>query len=337
MRPLDQFVLTVHTFSVVIATRNRRALLAITLEALAGQDWPADRVEIIVTDNGSTDDTAKVIAQAAARAGSPRVRYMFAAEPGKSNAVNQALALASGNVIALTDDDVRPERTWLRRLAAAFDETGADFVAGRVLPDWETPPPPWLSPAVYGVIAVPDNGDRRIELPNSQQRVVPIGANMAVRRSVIRAIGGLRADLGKLDGSLRTGEDHEFFLRMLEAGFRGVYEPTAVVHHRVGAERLDRRYFRRWLHHNGRDVARLDDAYRRQVPRLFRAPRYLWRQAAGDAASAITAAARRDPALRFGAAGRLVWFAGYLREAWFGRRLPAGAPHRKRAPVAQAG
>jgi len=327
-----------HTFSVVIATRNRQALLAITLDALAGQDWPDDHVEIIVADNGSTDETAKVVAEAAARLGSPLVRYLFVAEPGKSNAVNQALAVASGTLIALTDDDVRPEPTWLRRLAAAFDETSADFVAGRVLPDWETSPPEWVSPAVYGVIAVPDNGEVRIELPNSQQKVVPIGANMAVRRSVIRSIGGLRVDLGKLEGSLRTGEDHEFFLRMLHSGFRGVYEPTAIVHHRVGAERLDRRYFRRWLHQNGRDVARLDDVYlSERSPRLLRAPRYLWRQAAGDAASTVTAAARRDKAQQFGAAARLVWFVGYLRAAWFGQRLPAAEVERrgKRSQVAQ--
>jgi glycosyltransferase involved in cell wall biosynthesis len=328
----------VHTFSVVIATRNRRALLAITLDALAAQDWPAGQVEIVVADNGSTDDTAKLVGAAAARPGFPHVRYMYVAEPGKSNAVNQALAQASGTLIAFTDDDVRPERTWLHRLAVAFDETAADFVAGRVLPDWETPPPPWLSPAVYGVIAVPDNGDLRMDLPNSQQRIVPIGANMAVRRSVIRSVGGLRADLGKLEGSLRTGEDHEFFLRMLQAGFRGVYEPTAVVHHRVGTERLDRSYFRRWLHQNGRDVARLDKAYQQgRAPQLFRAPRYLWRQAAADAASMIVAAARRDTARRFGAAARLIWFAGYLRGSWFGHRLPPGTaePRSKNSPVAQ--
>jgi glycosyltransferase involved in cell wall biosynthesis len=310
----------VHTFSVVIATRNRHSLLAITLDALAGQDWPAARVDIIVADNGSTDGTANVVAAAAARPGSPRVRYVYVAEPGKSAAVNQALTLATGDLIALTDDDVRPDASWLRRLAAAFDETGADFVAGRVLPDWETAPPAWVSPAVYGVIAVPDNGEIRIAIPNREDRIVPIGANMAVRRSVVGSIGGLRVDLGKLEGSLRTGEDHEFFLRMLQAGFRGVYEPTAVVHHRVGAERLDRGYFRRWLHQNGRDVARLDVVYQRGcAPRLLRAPRYLWRQAATDAASTLVAAARRDAARQFGAAGRLVWFAGYLREAWFGR------------------
>jgi glycosyltransferase involved in cell wall biosynthesis len=323
----------VHTLSVVIATRNRQALLARTLKALSSQDWPAEAFEVIVADNGSTDATANVVAEAARKLGAPLIRYLVVREPGKSAAVNEALAVATGDLIALTDDDVRPDPDWLTRLAAAFDETGADFVAGRVRPAWEAAPPDWLSPSVYGVIAVPDNGDRRLDITADQHQVVPIGANMAVRHTVVRKVGGLRVDLGKLEGSLRTGEDHEFFLRMVHAGFRGVYEPTAVVHHRVGAERLDRGYFRQWLHQNGRDVARLERVYRREaVPQLLRAPRYLWRQAVADSASAVAAAARRDRASSFRAVGRLVWFGGYLREAWLGSMPLADAAARKDDP-----
>jgi glycosyltransferase involved in cell wall biosynthesis len=320
----------VHTFSVVIATRNRQALLADALDAIAAQEWPAAAVEVIVADNGSTDRTSAVVADFSRRPGVPFVRYLFVAEPGKSTAVNRALALASGDLVALTDDDVRPEPSWLRALAAAFDETGADFVAGRIHPAWESPPPAWLSPSLYGVLAVPDNGSERIAITPDHHQVVPIGANMAVRRAVVRRLGGLRVDLGKLEGTLRTGEDHEFFLRMLHAGCRGVYEPAAVVHHRVGAERLHRRYFRQWLHQNGRDVARLEADYP-PVPcrRLLRAPGYLWRRAAGDAAGVVKAAARRDPAGQFGSSARLVWFAGYLRETWFGNRGAAGASRKR--------
>jgi glycosyltransferase involved in cell wall biosynthesis len=330
----------VHTFSVVIATRNREALLAVTLDALAAQDWPADRMEVIVADNGSTDGTARVVADAGRRRPGAAVRYVWVEQPGKSSAVNQALSMASGDLIALTDDDVRPEPDWLRRLAAAFDETAADFVAGRIRPLWEAPPPDFVSPAVYGVLAIPENGNRRLPLTIDAQAVVPIGANMAVRHSVIEAVGGLHTDLGKLEGSLRTGEDHEFFLRMLHAGFSGVYEPTAVVHHRVGSERLSRGYFRRWLYQNGRDVARLDRAYPPAgVAWLLRAPRYRWRLALQDVVAAARAALRGDRADRFGAATRLVWFAGYLRESWFGRPEPLRASEEVRtSPVAsQAG
>jgi glucosyl-dolichyl phosphate glucuronosyltransferase len=307
----------VSTFSIVIATRNRESLLAQTLEALFAQTWPRDQFEIIVADNGSTDRTAAVLEAARVRTDGPVVHPLHVPTPGKSHAVNAAVAVSKADFIAYTDDDVRPEPAWLERLAAAFDETGADFVAGRVLPIWAAPRPAWLSPAVYGVLAVPENGDDRVEISKGgRQDIMPIGANMAVRRRVIERLEGLRSDLGKLEGSLRGAEDHEFFLRMLHAGFRGVYEPTAVVHHWVPTGRLSRAYFRRWFFQNGKDVARLEPAFPSPWTRLLGLPRYLWREAASDSASLVAATVRRNAAERFRAATRLLWFSGYLVESW---------------------
>jgi hypothetical protein len=234
--------------------------------------------------------------------------------------VNTILRDAQGSLVAMTDDDVCPEPDWLERMAAAFEETGADFVAGRILPRWECAPPPWLSSPLYGVLAIPDNGETRLTLgpEGDGQAVIPIGANMAVRKTVVRQLGGLRRDLGKLSGTLRTGEDHEFYLRMLRAGCRGVYEPTARVRHFVPRERLRAGYFCRWLYQNGRDVSRLESAYTTAVRRLFGVPRYLWRQAAGDLAATIGALFVADESRRFATLVRLIWFGGYVRAAWWG-------------------
>ena len=304
--------------SVIIATRNRRTLLTRTLDALLRQRGPAGRFEIVVADNGSTDGTRTVVERAANRPDAPAIRYLFVARTGKSHAVNAALDVARGDILALTDDDVFPDPGWLEAIVDALDRTGADFVAGRVRPVWETAPPPWMSPALYGVLAVPDNGTRRIDIVGRGGDVMPIGSNMAVRRTVVDRIGGLRTDLGKLDGTLRTGEDHEFFLRMLDAGYRGVYEPDAVVQHWVPAARLDRRYFRSWLYQNGRDVARLESSYPDPARRLLGVPGHLWRQAAADAWAATRGAFRGDCALRFAASARLRWLVGYVRESWLG-------------------
>ena len=305
-------------FSIVIATKNREALLDETLAALAAQQWPRDRFEILVADNGSTDNTRAVVESAAHRPGAPRVHYRYVATPGKSHAVNALVEDVRGDIVALTDDDVSPAPNWLRQLAEAFADTGADFVAGRILPRWEAEPPSWLSSALYGVLAVPDNGEERLTLgPMGDGRdIIPVGANMAVRTEVLHSVGGLRHDLGKLSGTLRTGEDHEFFLRMLGAGYRGVYEPTAVVRHFVPRERLKRSYFRRWLYQNGQDVSKLEATHPSGVRRLLGIPRYLWRQAAADAMSIVKAVVTGDRRGRFAAATRLIWFGGYIRDSW---------------------
>lgn len=312
--------------SVVIATKDRQALLAQTLDALDAQRWPPDRGEVIVADNGSTDATRAVVEAAAGRAEGLPVHYVHVAEPGKSSAVNAALRQARGDVLVFTDDDVLPEPAWLERLAAAFADTGADFVAGRILPRWESPAPSWMSPSLYGVLAIADNGGTRLQIGGSEHRhLIPIGANMAVRASIVHQLGGLRPDLGKLGGTLRTGEDHEFFLRMMHGGCHGVYEPSAVVRHWVPTARLRRGYFRSWLYQNGRDVARLEASYSTAV-RLLGVPRYLWRVASADALAALRAAVTLDERRRFASTVRLIWLLGYVRESWFGRApAPAAA------------
>jgi glycosyltransferase involved in cell wall biosynthesis len=319
--------------SVVVATRNRQQLLASTLEALIAQRWK--RFEIVVADNGSTDATRDVVAAVARSPGQVPVRYAFVPLPGKSFAVNAAFELAEGDLLALTDDDVQPEADWLPRLAQAFRETGADFVAGRVLPLWEAPPPKWMSEALSGVLAIADGGPEA-EAIDGTGRIMPIGANMAVRRSVVAMIGGLRTDLGKLEGSLRTGEDHEFFLRMLRAGFRGVYEPRARVHHRVPAERLTRQYFRQWQYQNGCAVARLEASYVSADRRLLGVPRYRWREAAEAGARVASTLVTGDSAARFTALAQVIWHAGYVLERWTGRMV-RDEPTHKAATLAAIG
>ena len=319
--------------SIVIATRNRSALLEQTLHGLARQRWPADRLEIIVSDNGSTDATREVVARAATRlrqggggvtpARGVPIRYLWVGQPGKSQAVNAALQVTRGEIVAFTDDDVQPDAEWVPALVRALEETHSDFVAGRIRPIWEIEPPGWMSPSLYGVLAIPDNGPVRLPITaDTPAHVMPIGANMAVRAAAIARLGGLRTDLGKLAGSLRTGEDHEFFLRLLDAGCRGVYEPGALVGHLVPAARLERGYFRRWLHQNGRDVARIERSHAASLPFVLGAPRYLWRQLIADAMSTVRASIGGDDARRFASAVRVLWFAGYLRESWFGEAAP---------------
>jgi glucosyl-dolichyl phosphate glucuronosyltransferase len=267
-----------------------------------------------------------VVAAAAAQGPAPVV-YLRETGEGKSRALNSAVTRAGGDLLVLTDDDVLPAPGWLAAYARAFAETNADYAVGRIQPLWEAPPPRWMSPALYGVLAIPDGGGRRLPLARGvNEHIMPIGANMAIRRHVLDRVGGWNPDLGKLQGTLRTGEDHEFALKMLDAGLRGVYEPEASVRHRVPPDRLRLAYFHRWFHDNGFIVAGLEERYPSTTRYLFNVPRYLWRQAARDliglGAAALTLSQQRVVAGHM----RLAWLAGYLRGRWRRTRAQSVQP-----------
>src|SRR5262245_9219454 len=116
----------VESLSVLICTYNRSQLLKQTLDTLQRATPPPNcAVEIIVVDNNSSDDTHDVVGRNATTGQFP-VRYLFERQQGKGFALNSGLAIARGDVIALTDDDVLPTRDWLVRLCANFES--ADMV-----------------------------------------------------------------------------------------------------------------------------------------------------------------------------------------------------------------
>lgn len=309
--------------SIIIATRDRAPLLRDTLGALARQRDPGTPVEVMIVDNASVDGTRDVVTDAATTMPWP-VLYLYEARPGKSHALNSALELVRGDLLVFTDDDVLPDPGWLAAYADALAQTGADYAVGRILPLWEAPPPSWMSPALYGVLAVPDGGTQRLVIADAMNdEIMPLGANMAVRRHVIDRIGGWDTDLGKLQGTLRTGEDHEFALRMSSNGFVGVYEPLASVQHRVPAERLQLSYFQRWFYDNGGVEASLEDRYPTTATYLCRVPRHLWRESLGEVLGLAAAAATLNRASIVARWMRLAWLAGYVRTRW---HRPASSP-----------
>ena len=97
--------------SVVLPTRNRSALLARTLESLQGQTLDAAEFEVIVVDNGSTDDTRAVVERIASS--QPNVRYAHEAEPGLHNARHAGIEAARSELLLFGDDDIRAFPTWV--------------------------------------------------------------------------------------------------------------------------------------------------------------------------------------------------------------------------------
>src|SRR5207247_44217 len=97
----------------------RAELLRGALESLEGQSLARERFEILVVDNASTDSTATVVAECAAR-GTIEVRYVRENELGLDAARNRGIREASGEVVAFLDDDARARHDWAAEVLEGF-------------------------------------------------------------------------------------------------------------------------------------------------------------------------------------------------------------------------
>ena len=302
--------------SVVICTYNRDLILRRSLDSLAQMRLISDlEWEVIVVDNNSRDRTREVVEQFRIDSGL-RVRYIFEPKQGKSNALNTGITMAQGEVIALTDDDVIVDRDWLYELKKAFAEFDCIGVAGKVIPMWPCPKPSWFSEG--GAYRMPkaivsfNQGEEPCVL-----RFAPLGANLALRKSVFGKHGYFRSDLGFSEGSLIGGEDTEFFHRLQTQDERVMYFPKAIVYHPVERSRVRKQYFRSWCFHDGQFRARFEKIPEGAVY-YFGAPRYLFRALIEQSLRWILSFQAHK---RFYYELRMWWFAGQIVEI---RRLAKG-------------
>ncbi len=180
--------------------------------------------EILVVDNNPSDQTRKVVKGFCSRYPS-RFRYLFEPQPGKSHALNAAIREARSNILAF------------------MAGTG-----GRIVSKWTCPPAGWLSLKSQHSAAPLVSFDLGPEA--GQLNEPPFGTNMAFRREMFEKYRGFRTDLGPRPGSEIRNEDMEFGARLLSAGERLRYEPSAVVYHPVQKNRIEKEYFLRWWFHN---------------------------------------------------------------------------------------
>jgi glucosyl-dolichyl phosphate glucuronosyltransferase len=230
--------------SVILCTFNRCQVLPKALESVAAQTLSdSTEWEVLVVDNNSKDQTRAVVEEFSRRFPN-RFRYLFEPQPGKSHALNSGIREARGQILAFMDDDVTVEPDWLEHLTAGLHAGEWAGAGGRILPERTFIPPRWLSvEGRYSLapLALFDLGSQAGVLQEP-----PFGTNMAFRREVFERYGQFRTDLGPQPGSEIRNEDTEFGRRLLVAGERLRYEPSAVVHHDVPENRLRKEYFLAW-------------------------------------------------------------------------------------------
>ena len=223
-------------WSVIICSHNRSADLVETLAAVSQLDYSQGEFEILVVDNASEDNTQEVVETANSQISN--LRYLREERLGLSHARNTGISQASGEFIAFLDDDASPQPDWLQRLEACFAGPQVACVGGMVKPVWQKLSgwPDWLHPRLIGYFTVIDYPDfRPLGYPSC-----PAGTNVAFRRNIFAEVGYFNPQLGRTGTSLLSGEEADLCVAIEQAGYRIVYTPEAVVHHKVHENRLTR-------------------------------------------------------------------------------------------------
>ncbi len=317
-------------FSVIIPTYNRADELRDTIESLAHLT-PSGQWEVIIVDNNSSDHTRAVV-ERAQQSFPVWLHYIFEPEQGRCAALNAGIRAAAGEIIVTTDDDVRVESDWLDRAAEGLERLGCDYVGGKVLPIWSAPRPEWLpnrGGRHWAVIALLDYGAE----PKEFGSLAPLGVNMAFRREAFERAGLWDNRVGRKAGTLLGQEVREWGLRARTAGLKGFYVPEMKVHHVIPADRLTKRYFRRWFYWHGISRAMLYAKTRinmeapeqttldySKVPHIAGVPRYMYRSCLRTMKEMIRAMIRRDKVAAFEHELWIWFFAGIVHQRLKDRR-----------------
>jgi cellulose synthase/poly-beta-1,6-N-acetylglucosamine synthase-like glycosyltransferase len=208
---------TAVSISVVVCTRDRPEALERCLTGLSDCE---PSFETIVVDNAPA---SRPVADIAAKYGA---RYVLESVIGLSRARNAGLRSATGDVVAFVDDDAVPHGAWVSCLSELFRDPDVGAVGGEIVPSTADP-----DPGAYRIV-----NRRRVKRADSYWFEIASfggvgnGGNMSFRRKALLQVGGFDERLG-LGSTVPGFEDHDAFMRVVEAGYTAVSDPDVIVSH----------------------------------------------------------------------------------------------------------
>lgn len=196
--------------SIIIPAFNSGLTLSRTIEACLKQSYPEDKLEVIVVDDGSGDDTKAVVERFG-------VRYSYQEKAGPASARNNGWRNSKGEAMCFTDADCIPEPDWVSKLVRHYGINDIGAVAGS-----------------YSIHGSPYLLDKFVhyEIKNRHTRmrkyIHSFGTyNVMIKKSVLEATGGF--DPGYCNAS---GEDTDLSYKIVKAGYKIYFERDALVSHK---------------------------------------------------------------------------------------------------------
>lgn len=233
---------------VLFATHNGARWIERVFEAYSAQDY-AGAWQMVVVDNASTDETARIVERYRDRL---PLTFLSESRVGKNNALNRGLQAVDADLVILTDDDAPPQPDFLRCWAKLLDDhADYDLFGGRVVAQFETPPPAWIERLMKVSSAVFAQRD----LPTGPVAADEIfGPNMCVRRRIFDSGLTFNENIGPNGGdpNYPMGSETEFCRRVAEAGFRSMFFAEPAVGHIVRPNQTTFAYFKTVAYRAGR-------------------------------------------------------------------------------------
>lgn len=298
--------------TVLFATHNGAQWIGQMLDAYVLQDF-TEPWQMIIVDNRSSDDTIAVIECYMDRL---PITLLSETRVGKNIALNRGLAHVNAELIVLTDDDAPPHPGFLSAWSRLRNEfTTYDFFGGRVVAQFEMPPPPWIGRLMQASSAV----FAQRNLPTGPVAADEIfGPNMCVRNRVFKSGLTFSEHIGPngLDPNYPMGSETEFCKRVAAAGFRCMFYQAPAVGHLVRPNQMTFAYFKKVAFRAGRRDAIMDKELGKLTGNLWKdrpirkhVPKWLQR-----ALLRLRAVITLDPVERNFRWWRYNWWNGYMTE-----------------------
>lgn len=235
--------------SSIICTLNRSDYLRKAIHSLVEQTLNKKSYEILVVDNGSTDNTKQIVVEEFAQL--QNLRYIYEPIMGLSQARNTGLAHATGEYVAYLDDDAIACSQWLEKIVEVFETVKPQpgCVGGKIEPIWEAPRPDWLSDSLMTYLTTLDYSPTPVILNETRCRIP--GANISFPKDLLKNMGGFPLDLGRKGTNLLSKEESLIQQKLVDKGYSCFYHPEIAVSHHVPASRLTKDFFVNRLYWEG--------------------------------------------------------------------------------------